>query len=64
MSNTGNRNPSNKSLTMMMALLALILMPVGVALDGSAQWALIGASTVFIFICAYQMNANRRAGKG
>ncbi|MFF9980362.1 hypothetical protein [Streptomyces erythrochromogenes] len=64
MSNTGNRNPSNKSLTMMTALIALILMPVGAALDGAAQWTLIGAATVFIFICAYQMNANRRAGKG
>ncbi|MEV6396026.1 hypothetical protein AB0M39_14815 [Streptomyces sp. NPDC051907] len=64
MSNTGNRNPSNKSLTMMTGLLALILMPVGAALDGPAQWVLIGASTAFIFICVYQMNANRRASKG
>ncbi|MFF7199450.1 hypothetical protein [Streptomyces sp. NPDC008141] len=64
MSNTGNRYPSNKSLTMMTGLLALVLMPVGAALDGTAQWVLIGASAVFIFICAYQMNANRRAGRG
>ncbi|MFF5502535.1 hypothetical protein ACF1E9_08860 [Streptomyces roseolus] len=61
MSNSGSRYPSNKSLAMMTALLAMVIMPLGTALTGAAQWVLIAGSAAFIFICAYQMNANRRA---
>ncbi|MTE21827.1 hypothetical protein F0L17_22470 [Streptomyces sp. TRM43335] len=53
--------PSNKSIAMLLALIAMVLMPVGAMLDGAAQWILLGLGVGVLFLCAHQIHLNNRA---
>jgi hypothetical protein len=62
MSNPGTRSSNSPQVWFLVALSA-IAMPLGVTLDGAAQWIFLFAGIGALFLCANQIRLNNQRNR-